>query len=703
MRRLISNFKNKRILILLFILVLSGTLALLYFGSRPERYDLTINTVSPYDIEAPRSVVDKNSSHQRALDAKAHVPDVFSRSEENSLKSLNRVENFLKIISKERDKLYKLSGGLDSRPEQADLDEASNSLKIVIKAQTRVDISELEAKRILNMSQNRYLSFENRIRDVAEAVMAGSVPSSNLSNDINKHYELLQASDETYSNDASLIRTLLERVLRTNMVYNAEASNNARQEAYDRIMQNPIMINRGTRILSAGEVVTEEIYAILKDLGMVEANSVSWPVLGGQFILVFIVLMIMVLYLNEHSPYLLGLNRKTAALLSAYFIPIIIAAYFGQDLQLVPPVYFTAVVLSAYFGYTTAVVVTMAQIVITLPLVNFNPAYVIVAICGSLIAAHYTRDLKSQATLAKLIIIIGLINFLSSLAYTLMQGGSFSGSGVYMITSVISAVLSVVGAIGLMPLFEMVFDIVSPSSLIELSQPGHPLLRRLFLEAPGTSQHSMMVANLADAGAEAIGADALICRVGSYYHDIGKLNNPLYFTENQFDYNPHDDLAPEVSRDIIFAHTRDGVELGKKYNLPKPLLDMMVEHHGTTVLAYFYNKAKAIAEEEGLEPPNPDDYRYKGPLPQTPESAVVMFADSTEAAVKSLEFSSLEQVEERIRSVFRIKLDQDQLTDSGLGFADIEKIIQAFLQVYAGHFHERITYPDAPKVENYDG
>jgi putative nucleotidyltransferase with HDIG domain len=285
---------------------------------------------------------------------------------------------------------------------------------------------------------------------------------------------------------------------------------------------------------------------------------------------------------------------------------------------------------------------------------------------------------------------------LATAAFGLMQKQSWQLIATQSAQTTISAMVSVIAAIGIMPLFELIFNTVSPLRLIELSQPGHTLLKRLFIEAPGTSQHSMMVANLADTAAEAIGANAMIARVGAYYHDIGKLEDPVLFMENQKGENPNDLLTPEESTRRITSHTEDGVRIARRFRLPQPVLRIIQEHHGTTVLQFFYHRAVELAEAEGRDAPDPDQYRYHNPIPSSRESAVVMLADSTEAAMKASDVEDLTAAEEVIRGVVRSKIDQDQLADSELSFADVETIVQAFLQVYAGHFHERIAYPAEP-------
>ena len=204
----------------------------------------------------------------------------------------------------------------------------------------------------------------------------------------------------------------------------------------------------------------------------------------------------------------------------------------------------------------------------------------------------------------------------------------------------------------------------------------------------------MMVASLADAAADAIGADSLFCRVASYFHDIGKLENPIFFTENQADgYNPHNDLTITDSVAIITAHTKDGVKLARKYHLPESFVRVIEEHHGTTYPGYFYYKACKEAEAAGLPQPDVDSFRYQGRIPASKESAIIMISDTAEAAIRSNKLTDIDEIEKLVRRLIKDKIDQDQLINSGLSFDDLEKIVNAFKQVYAGTLHERIAYP----------
>jgi uncharacterized domain HDIG len=224
--------------------------------------------------------------------------------------------------------------------------------------------------------------------------------------------------------------------------------------------------------------------------------------------------------------------------------------------------------------------------------------------------------------------------------------------------------------------------------LIELSNPNQPLLKRLALEAPGTYQHSILVGNLSEAACEAIGANSLLARVGSYYHDVGKIKRPLMFKENQFGIeNPHDKLDVLQSLDIIISHREDGIYLAHEYKLPNELIDFIDQHHGTTLVAYFYNKAK----EQNLALPQ-DRFRYKGKRPQTKETAIVMLADSSEAAVRSLNELNEVKITETIKNIVKSKLEDEQLSESHLTVSDLFKIEEVFINYFKGVYHQRIQY-----------
>jgi len=314
-------------------------------------------------------------------------------------------------------------------------------------------------------------------------------------------------------------------------------------------------------------------------------------------------------------------------------------------------------------------------------------------ITGS-VSALFIRLTFDRNKILLVAVIIMFINAVAALTLALFVSKNFSVS---LLTPTLFAALngglSVILATGSLPIWEALFDTTTPFKLSEMTNPDKKLLRRLALEAPGTYHHSLIVANLAETAALAIGANATLARVGGYYHDIGKLSSPTYFTENQLGENPHDKLSPQESAKIIMEHVPYGVTLATQNKLPKAIKEIIAEHHGTTVTKYFY--FKAVKE---LSAANQNDYRYNGRIPSSKESAIVMLADTCEAAVRSMveSFKSMDEIERIVTNLIKDRLsmaDDNQLVDSSLTLKDLEIIKQAFMGVFKGMYHQRIAYP----------
>jgi cyclic-di-AMP phosphodiesterase PgpH len=273
-----------------------------------------------------------------------------------------------------------------------------------------------------------------------------------------------------------------------------------------------------------------------------------------------------------------------------------------------------------------------------------------------------------------------------SLQMALKQGG----------LGLVNGLLSLMLAMVLLPLLENAFNILTPMKLLELSDPGAPLLQKLLRGAPGTFSHSMQVGNLAENAAERIGADPLLARVGAYYHDIGKLKHPNYFIENQISrLNPHETLAPGLSARIVKRHVKDGIEIGREWNLPAEILDMIGQHHGTTRIEYFYRKALEEAIANGASV-NEADFRYPGPCPKSKEAGILMLADSIEATVKSLEKPTPKRIEDIVAGTIRHKLEDGQFDQCELTMREIHETGEAIREALIGFIGPRIEYPEAP-------
>jgi hypothetical protein len=246
-------------------------------------------------------------------------------------------------------------------------------------------------------------------------------------------------------------------------------------------------------------------------------------------------------------------------------------------------------------------------------------------------------------------------------------------------------------AVALQPLFEIVFRLPTPTRLLELTNPSQPLMKRLMIEAPGTYHHSIVVANLAESAATRIKANSYLARAGAYYHDIGKLKRPMYFKENQMGENPHEHTDPYVSAAILISHTKDGMLLAQKEHIPPEIQDIILQHHGVTPVMYFYHKALQLSDGQQVDI---NEFRYTGPKPNTKEAAIVMLADTIEAAVRSMKSPTPKAIDQFIERLVRGKLEDGQLSDSPLSLRDIDEICEAFSDILKGVYHERIEYPN---------
>jgi cyclic-di-AMP phosphodiesterase PgpH len=314
---------------------------------------------------------------------------------------------------------------------------------------------------------------------------------------------------------------------------------------------------------------------------------------------------------------------------------------------------------------------------------------------SSLAALLFLSDQNQRSKILQAGSFAAAVNLFTIWALMFLPNGQFSGLeyGYYILTAIFSGIGSAVLTMGLLPLFETSFGILSTMKLIELSNPNHPLLRKILMEAPGTYHHSVMVANLADAACEAIGANGLLARVGCYYHDIGKTKRPNFFIENQMHReNPHDRLPPDKSANIIISHVTDGAAILKKYNLPKEIIHIAEQHHGNTLLKFFYHKAV-----QGGEDVKEEDYRYPGPKAQTKESAIVGIADSVEAAVRSLNQPTPETIESLVKKIVSDRLQDGQLNECDLTLKELETVSHSFCETLKGIFHSRIEYPEMTK------
>jgi cyclic-di-AMP phosphodiesterase PgpH len=326
-------------------------------------------------------------------------------------------------------------------------------------------------------------------------------------------------------------------------------------------------------------------------------------------------------------------------------------------------------------------------------MLNFSLSEMLIFFMGSLAGAYKLKDARTRGKILTAGMFVAIIQVC---CFLLINPFPNKDMILYIIKPLaINGLLAGIVVSASLKIFEILFGETTNFTLLELSDSSHPLLKRLLVEAPGTYHHSLIVSNLSEAAADAIGADSLLVRVGAYYHDIGKMVNPEYFTENQIaSGNKHDQLEPSMSRLVILNHVKEGVDLAGKYKLNQKIIDFIPQHHGTSLIYYFYQRA--LAENEAQEVPE-EHYRYPGPKPQSKETAIVLLADSVEGATRALDEHTPQKIEDVVRKVINNKFIDGQLDECNLTLRDIDIIAATFVRVLSAMYHSRVKYPETPK------
>jgi putative nucleotidyltransferase with HDIG domain len=486
-------------------------------------------------------------------------------------------------------------------------------------------------------------------------------------------------------------RWLVERALRPNLVVDEAQTRRAREAARAGVEPVRVRVLKDEVVVRRGEVVTPEHVQKLQALGLA-GSPWQWEKVVGTGLLVGLLVAILGAYLARfqpevwQSPKLLGLlgllvwlGAAGTRLVAATLHPLLL------------PAASVTMLLSVLLNAKVAVFAAGILAVLTGTLGSQDLRLAAVAYTGALVAVFSVRRIQRRTDLAYAGLVVGFANAAASLASDLLAGTPLREAALNAGVGVTGGVLCGVLATGALPYLEDLFGLVTPIKLLELSNPSHPLLRRLQLEAPGTYHHTLMVANLAEAAAEAVGADPLLARVGTYYHDVGKLRRPGFFVENQVGgHNPHDRMAPSLSALAVAAHVRDGLELARQYKLPQVVADFIPQHHGTTLMAYFYHRA--VEQQQG--PVDPEAFRYEGPKPRSREAAIVMLADGVEAAARSIQNPTPERIREVVRRIVHERLEDGQLDECDLTFRDLERISQVFTRLLVSMFHPRLEYPE---------
>ena len=500
-----------------------------------------------------------------------------------------------------------------------------------------------------------------------------------------------------YINNSDQIKSILFEILQPNITFNKDLSENAYVEAVSDVSSYRGMIDKQTLIISKGEVVDKEKLIILKSLEK-EYENENWStenyylIILSYSILVSLGLIMILLFLNKYRKELYLNNNKLTFI---YFNIVLMIGITTLVVTLdslyvyVIPICILPLVLKAFFDSRTSFFVHTVTILLIGFIVPNNFEYIFLNIIAGIVTILSVSDLYKRANLFIAVSQITAVYIVAYFSFFVIHEG---GVEFIKLENFALFVLCGLGTLFVHPLiyiYEKVFGLVSDVSLLELSDTNSKLLKLLSDKAPGTFNHSLSVANLAEAAANEVGANALLARVGALYHDVGKMNNPSYFSENQLTgINPHDELNSKESVRIILNHVIEGIEIARKFNIPERVIDFIRTHHGTSLVYYFYNKDSKLEIK-----PDEKDYMYSGPKPFSKETAIVMMCDGVEAASKSLKDPDFVKINDFVNLIVSKQISSDQFINADITFKEIELIKKVLINKLINIFHIRIEYP----------
>lgn len=670
---LLFNKKIQKLLIAIFTFIILFIICAV--GIIPKKYSLKAGDISPADIKAPRDFVDDAATKIKTDDAVSQVPHKYVKNEAvqtNAIEGIKKYFDFASQVNSSNDtdeiKLEKLKN-------EGSLNLKAEDLQIILKLRTD------DIKTLSSFLQN----------------CASKILSQNIRSD--SEDDLKKANDDLnfYITNSSLtkpMKTAGEDIcllfIKPNLIYDNAKTEELRSDAKKQV--EPVIIRKNQTIVNKSELITAQNLNLLRKAGLLQEKAIiDLSLYSGIAAVIIIFEIIITLFLKIFRNEIYESNSKLVIISIIVCVNALFTAGINSISGYLIPAGLISLLCILIFDPFVAFSISIPFSIIASCITNFNYDVVSLYVCGSITAILFSKHVHERNNVIFVGMFIGVINSILIFAMGLINNIDTVQNLISSTIGIAGGVLTAILAIGILPVFEQFFDIITPIKLLELSNPNQPLLKRMLFEAPGTYHHSILVGNLAEAAADEVKANSLLARVGSYYHDIGKIKRPYFFKENQItNDNPHDKITPKLSTMIITSHVKDGLDLADKYRLPEAIKKIIVEHHGTTLVKYFY----AMAVNDGSENVEASAFRYEGPKPSTKESAIVMLADSVEAAVRSLGSPKIADIENMVEKIVSDKVKDGQLDDSDITLKDLTRIKNAFINVLKGMFHSRIEYPE---------
>lgn len=671
---LMKKNEVKKILILLssFFIIFGIILTSLI----TKKYNLKEGDIAKVDIKAPREVKDRYATNERVNQAINSVGLQYNKNSQvldECISDLN--QNFVAINSAK--------------------DMSTDNYKKVeqLRESITINISDADLSAILSLNKDDIKSLQQILVKAIKEVYKGEIREENQA-DIKKAKDAADIqlkSAKLNKSEYNLGKNIVYSYIKPNMTYDAEKTKEIKEEIAKKV--SPVMIKKEQVIVKEGEPITANEIAILEDLGLLNSkNNYNWYIYISLAMIVFLMLFLEAYYIFKYYKEIYDDNGKLLMIFILNIISIILARTISIISPFLIPLACVPMLLTLLLNYKIALVESILNCILISAVCEFNTEIILLTILSCILVSIVFRKMQQRSDTIYAAIFIALMSAIMAFCVGFLLSNNVVDNVKKAAFTFIGGVLSSILTIGFLPIFENIFGIVTSVKLLELSDPNHPLMKKLLMEAPGTYHHSIMVANLAEVAVEKVGGNPLLARVSAYYHDIGKIKRPYFFKENQIGVdNPHSKINPNLSALVIISHVKDGIELAKEYKIPKIIQDAIQQHHGNTLVKYFYITLKNSSE-------NPDEvkeenFRYPGPVPSTKEIAIIMLADGIEAAVRSIHEPTKCKVEEMINNIINERLNDGQLNDCDLTLRDIEEIRKAFLKALLGIYHQRIEYP----------
>ncbi len=690
------NFLRSQAFIRLLAAMAGALLCLLVFmiSISPKRYNLYVGMVPDQTISANKDVIDEVTTKINRDAAASAVPPTFHHQEgitQTVIANLEAAHAEMVSVRQFAQTLPDYSGRRTYSKDE--LLTAHSMMDLIV-------LKDFQMVTLLNAANEQFDEMYAALVPAVRNTMQGNVIQGQESSAINSIMQLVG-----YKTNVSLLQNVvlpvLQEIIEPNMVVDSEATETARQAAWEQV--EPVVFKQGQNIVVRGEGrIRENQMAMLNSLGLLDDNTIDYPMYLGAAMMVAGILTLCFLALRSITPHVV----KEIKLIILVYMVILIAMAFSllaKEIQLIylSPMILPFMLLTGTLGAIPALIAgTASTALCALMIAGTGSAsidWVNLLSIGVFSGALSVLVLKNKYQRFYVLLtgaLAAVASFLMLLALGLLTSMNLQSAIVKGLWSLVGAGISTVLCLAIQPALESAFNLPTPTRLLDLTNPNQPLLRRLLLEAPGTYHHSIIIANLAEACAEAIGANPLLARAGAYFHDIGKLKRPLYFKENQIGTgNVHDNTDPQVSAAIITSHVREGVAMAKQYRLPQEIQQIIAEHHGNSIVAFFYHKA---VKESANELVDDGEFRYDGVPPRTAEGALVMLCDTIEAAIRTLNNPSQKEIIDFIDSLIQKKIQSGQLVNAPLTLSNLQTISDTCAMVLHGVFHERIEYPAAP-------